>query len=108
MHFYTILLNKPYIIKWPAQNGGHHQKGVKLVLCFFNEMAKGRDGMKVNGINKKIEKGQTLYDFLVAEKYDIRRIAVERNGEIVPKDSYQDVILQEEDRLEIVQFVGGG
>lgn len=64
--------------------------------------------MKVNGLYKKIEKGQTLHDFLVAEKYDINRVAVERNGEIIPKESYKDIILQEEDKLEIVQFVGGG
>lgn len=64
--------------------------------------------MKVNGITKRLEKEQSLYDFLVTEQYDLNRIAVERNGEIVPKAAYKTVLLQDEDKLEIVQFVGGG
>jgi len=36
------------------------------------------------------------------------RIAVERNGEIVPRSAWANVILQPGDRLEVVQFVGGG
>ena len=37
-----------------------------------------------------------------------KRIAVERNGEIVPKSRYADTPLREGDRLEIVGAVGGG
>ena len=36
------------------------------------------------------------------------RIAIEHNGEIVPRISWQHVSLQDGDKLEIVQFVGGG
>ncbi len=36
------------------------------------------------------------------------RIAVERNGDIVPRSTWQQVVLQNGDRLEVVQFVGGG
>lgn len=36
------------------------------------------------------------------------RIAVERNGEIVPRTAWASVILQSGDKLEVVQFVGGG
>ena len=36
------------------------------------------------------------------------RVAVERNGEIVPRDRYAATPLAEGDRVEIVQFVGGG
>lgn len=36
------------------------------------------------------------------------RIAIERNGEIVPRTQWQSVSLAANDRLEIVQFVGGG
>jgi len=35
-------------------------------------------------------------------------VAVERNREIVPKSTYATVRLAEGDRIEIVQFVGGG
>ena len=37
-----------------------------------------------------------------------KRIAVERNGEIVFKSQYDDVVLQDEDSIEVVSFVGGG
>ncbi len=64
--------------------------------------------MRVNGSIVNLEKKQTLLDFLKVQKYDFARIAVERNGEIVPKAAYMDVFLEDEDKLEIVQFVGGG
>mgnify|MGYP001046544203 CR=1 FL=1 len=64
--------------------------------------------MKVNGTIISLDKSQSLFDFLKAQKYDITKIAVERNGEIVPRATYKDVILDDEDTLEIVRFVGGG
>ena len=36
------------------------------------------------------------------------RVAVELNRDIVPRNRWSDTALQEEDKLEIVQFVGGG
>jgi len=39
---------------------------------------------------------------------EIKKIAVERNLEVVPKSTYADVILQEGDKLEIIHFIGGG
>ena len=64
--------------------------------------------MKVNGSFIELEKQQTLYDFLTLQNYNIGIIVVERNGEIVPKDTYQEVLLTNEDTLEVVTFVGGG
>ena len=40
--------------------------------------------------------------------YDLRRIAVERNCEIVPKAKYAEVVLEAGDVVEVVNFVGGG
>jgi len=64
--------------------------------------------MQVNGTTISSEKNQTLFDFLEAKNIDFNIIAVERNGEIVPRSTYKEVILSEEDTLEIVRFVGGG
>ena len=36
------------------------------------------------------------------------RVAVERNGDIVPRATWAEVCLEEGDKLEVVQFVGGG
>lgn len=64
--------------------------------------------MKVNGTIVFLEEHQSLLDFLEAQKYDVRLIAVECNGEIIPRTTYKDVMLKNEDTLEIVSFVGGG
>ena len=37
-----------------------------------------------------------------------RKIAVERNREVVPKSQYADVMLADHDQLEIIHFIGGG
>lgn len=64
--------------------------------------------MVVNGTFILLEKKQSLFDFLTMQNYEITTLAVERNGEFVPKATYQDVLLENEDKLEIVRFVGGG
>lgn len=52
--------------------------------------------------------GKILSEYLADENYNCKHIAVERNGEIVPKREYDKTLLQEGDKLEIVRFVGGG
>jgi sulfur carrier protein len=64
--------------------------------------------MRVNGKEVVLSSNQRLLDFLDSQQYDPKKIAIERNGEIVPKAIYHQVILDNEDRLEIVRFVGGG
>lgn len=63
--------------------------------------------VKVNGVQLNID-GKTIAEYIKTTQYDIRRIAVERNGNIVPKSEYDNVVLKEGDSLEVVGFVGGG
>ena len=49
-----------------------------------------------------------LSELLEQQGYEQMRIAVEKNGEIIPKSAYLDTLVQDEDVLEIVSFVGGG
>ena len=63
--------------------------------------------VKVNGAALDIA-GKTLTEYLATTNYDLKRIAVERNGDIVPKAQYGETVLQDGDRLEVVSFVGGG
>ena len=63
--------------------------------------------VKINGKCLELA-GSTLQDYLASVGYDMARIAVERNGEIVPKAAYGETVLQEGDSLEVVSFVGGG
>ena len=64
--------------------------------------------MKVNGTYTELTIKQSLQDFLASQNYDVSRIAVELNGEIVPKATYSQVMLDNGDTLEVVRFVGGG
>lgn len=61
----------------------------------------------INGVGHD-NAGETLAQYLSSSIYDPGRIAVECNGEIVPKDRYGQMTLQDGDTLEIVSFVGGG
>ena len=63
--------------------------------------------VKVNGRELNIV-GKTVSEYLATTNYDPKRIAVERNGDIVLKSQYDTTILKDGDRLEIVGFVGGG
>ena len=50
----------------------------------------------------------TVADLLREIGLDIRKVAVERNEEIVPRSTYAMVRLADGDQLEIVHFIGGG
>ena len=63
--------------------------------------------VKVNGEPKDIA-GKTIAEYLATTNYDVKRIAVARNGDIVPKAQYGETVLQDGDSIEIVSFVGGG
>ncbi len=63
--------------------------------------------VKVNGQQLDIS-GKTIAEYLKETNYDRNRIAIECNGEIVPKAQYDTTILQDGDALEVVSFVGGG
>jgi len=64
--------------------------------------------MRVNGAEVAKGGSCTLMEFLVRENYPVGRIAVEKNGTIVPRAQYEAELLSDSDKLEIVSFVGGG
>ena len=63
--------------------------------------------VKVNGKELDLA-GKTVAEYLLTTDYDAKRIAVERNGEIVFKSQYSETVLKDGDSIEIVSFVGGG
>lgn len=63
--------------------------------------------VKINGKELDVA-GTSIKDYLESANYDARTIVVERNLEIVPKDQYEAVLLQDCDEIEIVSFMGGG
>lgn len=63
--------------------------------------------IKING-KELNESGVTLMEYLAETDYDTNRIAVEKNGEIIPRSRYNETLLYDGDSIEIVSFVGGG
>ena len=62
----------------------------------------------LNGEPAETPEGATVSAFLDQLGLPQKGVAVERNREIVPKSAYGETRLAEGDRIEIVQFVGGG
>jgi sulfur carrier protein len=62
----------------------------------------------VNGAPQRLDGGATVADLLARMDAAGKRVAVERNGEIVPKSRHGETRLADGDRLEVVIAVGGG
>ena len=63
--------------------------------------------VRINGKNLDVV-GKSVADYLNSAGYDLMRVAVELNGDIVPKAQYSDTIFKDGDSVEVVSFVGGG
>lgn len=62
----------------------------------------------INGKATELLAGTTVADFLAGRELHERLVVVERNGEIIKRATFPEVIIEEGDLLEIVHFVGGG
>ena len=62
----------------------------------------------VNGEARDFVSGISVASMIEVLDLDPRRLGIERNRQIVPKSSYQQTVLADNDRIEIVHFVGGG
>lgn len=62
----------------------------------------------LNGESRNVADGTSIEALVLSLSGDPRGIAIERNREIVPKAEHPTTLLEEGDKLEVVQFVGGG
>ena len=62
----------------------------------------------VNGAPREFARAPTVAQFLDELELTGKRLAIERNGEIVPRSRFADEVLAEGDRVEVVVAVGGG
>jgi len=62
----------------------------------------------INGEPRQFSTALTVAELVELLGYTGKRIAVERNGEIVPRSRHADAVLAGGDHLEIVVAVGGG
>jgi sulfur carrier protein len=64
--------------------------------------------LQINGKKVDLDRATPLLDYLRALGVDPRAVAVEHNGEIVERDRFDGVVLNDGDQVEIVRMVGGG
>ena len=63
--------------------------------------------VKINGEAKEIA-GKNLLEYLKEKGFNPEHLVVERNYEIIPKEQFASVTIQDEDVIEVLRFVGGG
>ena len=63
--------------------------------------------VKINAEEKEIA-GKNLLEYLKEAGFEPERVVVERNLDIIPKDELGNTIIQDEDVIEVLRFVGGG
>jgi sulfur carrier protein len=64
--------------------------------------------LTINGAERRFAPPLTVRSLVGAMGMDGKRIAIERNGQIVPRSRYDETTLADGDRLEVVVAVGGG
>ena len=64
--------------------------------------------IQLNGKRHQINVGTNLNELLNSLKIEKKKVAIEVNGEIVEKSKYLKLILNKDDKVEIVHFIGGG
>ena len=63
--------------------------------------------VKINGEERNLA-GKNLLEYLKESGFEPERVVVERNLEIIPQEKLGNVIMQDEDAIEVLRFVGGG
>ncbi len=64
--------------------------------------------LTVNGKEVQMQDGVTIAELVDKQRFNPEVIVIEHNQQIVKKEEWQAIILQPEDCLEVVTFVGGG
>ena len=64
--------------------------------------------IQLNGKKVAVKKNHSIFDLLKKYKLTNKRVAIEYNGTIIPKSSFRKKYLKNDDKLEIVYFIGGG
>ena len=64
--------------------------------------------VSINGESRQFSQPISITSFIEVMGYSGKRIALERNGEIVPRSTFATAQLNDGDKLEIVVAVGGG
>lgn len=62
---------------------------------------------RLNGVNVD-DTDRNLKEYLLEQGFLLEKIAVEKNGDIIPRSKMEQDVIHENDQIEVVTFVGGG
>ena len=85
-----------------------HPEGFRYTSAPHSEKVIAVIQRTVNGEARTLDPGSTVAVLLALMELTGKRVAVEKNGEIIPKGRHAGTVLQPGDALEIVAAVGGG
>lgn len=64
--------------------------------------------IQLNGKNILVKTNYSIFDLLKKYNLSNKKVAIEHNGKIIQKTDYRKKILKNNDKLEVVTFIGGG
>ena len=64
--------------------------------------------IQLNGKKITVKSSISLFELLLKYKLSNKRVAIEHNGIIIPKTKYKNILIKNNDKIEIVHFIGGG
>ena len=96
-----IIINGPRLIFGPL---------IIIILLFIQLLytMKKKIKIKLNGKLKAINYNSTLFNIIQKNKIPLTKVAIELNQEIVDKKKIKSINLKNNDKIEIVHFIGGG
>ncbi len=63
---------------------------------------------RINGQDVELAEGLSIEAFLLQRKMNLEAVVVEHNAKILKPREWQGIVLEQDDILEIISFVGGG
>ena len=84
------------------------REGVEPPICDLSMSLDGSLSIRVNGEHRRVPGGTSVAEMVNLLGLDPLRVAVERNLEVIPRSTLEQVCVEDGDDYEIVHFVGGG
>lgn len=103
-HGIDVVVITHHAMRHPGWHGPH----LRGVVACAPTMSDARIAIVVNGEDRQVPAGTTVLALIESLGFGGKKVAVERNREVVPRAQHASIVLADGDRVELVTFVGGG
>ena len=77
-----------------------------MKVCILNNLIMAK--IQLNGRKLELKNKHTILELLKKYNMDSKKTAIELNGKIINRNKYKTVYVKDQDKIEIVHFIGGG